>query len=98
MVHHPLSPLYKIKNSKNYFSFDNHRSLQFYFIMLIWIKIKVNGGFFMARGKRKIVTYTGKALKVFEKVQRLESELKKCKRRIKNSIQRTIKRRKGICY
>ena len=30
----------------------------------------------MARGKRKVITYTGKALKVFEKIQRLESELK----------------------
>ena len=36
----------------------------------------------MARGRRKEVTYTGKALKVYEKVQRLEAELKELEDKI----------------
>lgn len=48
----------------------------------------------MARGKRKIVTYTGKALKVFEKVQRLESELKNAKEELKIAYKEQLKEEK----
>lgn len=48
----------------------------------------------MARGKRKIVTYTGKALKVFEKVQRLESELKNAREELKIAYKEQLKEEK----
>ena len=48
----------------------------------------------MARGKRKEVTYTGKALKVYEKVQRLEAELKDAKTELKIAYKEQIKEEK----
>lgn len=48
----------------------------------------------MARGRRKEVTYTGKALKVYEKVQRLESELKDAKAELKIAYKEQIKEEK----
>ena len=48
----------------------------------------------MARGKRKIVTYTGKALKVFEKIQRLESELKNAREELKIAYKEQLKEEK----
>ena len=48
----------------------------------------------MARGRRKEVTYTGKALKVYEKVQRLEAELKDAKAELKISYKEQIKEEK----
>ena len=48
----------------------------------------------MARGKRKVITYTGKALKVFEKIQRLESELKDAKAELKIAYKEQIKEEK----
>ena len=48
----------------------------------------------MARGKRKEVTYTGKALKVYEKVQRLEAELKDAKAELKIAYKEQIKEEK----
>lgn len=48
----------------------------------------------MTRGKRKIVTYTGKALKVFEKVQRLESELKNAREELKIAYKEQLKEEK----
>lgn len=50
----------------------------------------------MARGKRKAVTYTGKALKVFEKVQRLESELKDAKEELKIAYKEQLKEEKEL--
>ena len=50
--------------------------------------------FVMARGKRKEVTYTGKALKVYEKVQRLEAELKDAKAELKIAYKEQIKEEK----
>ena len=50
----------------------------------------------MARGKRKIVTYTGKALKVFEKVQRLESELKNAREELKIAYKEQLKEEKEL--
>ena len=48
----------------------------------------------MARGRRKEVTYTGKALKVYEKVQRLEAELKDAKAELKIAYKEQIKEEK----
>lgn len=48
----------------------------------------------MPRGKRKEVNYTGKALKVFEKVQRLESELKAAKEELKIAYKEQLKEEK----
>ena len=48
----------------------------------------------MARGRRKEVTYTGKALKVYEKVQRLEAELKDAKAELKTAYKEQIKEEK----
>ena len=48
----------------------------------------------MARGKRKIVTYTGKALKVFEKIQRLESELKNAREELKVAYKEQLREEK----
>ena len=48
----------------------------------------------MARGRRKEVTYTGKALKVYEKVQRLEDELKDAKAELKIAYKEQIKEEK----
>ena len=48
----------------------------------------------MARGRRKEVTYTGKALKVYEKVQRLEVELKDAKAELKIAYKEQIKEEK----
>ena len=48
----------------------------------------------MARGRRKEVTYTGKALKVYEKVQRLEAELKDAKAELKVAYKEQIKEEK----
>lgn len=48
----------------------------------------------MARGRRKEVTYAGKALKVYEKVQRLEAELKDAKAELKIAYKEQIKEEK----
>ena len=48
----------------------------------------------MARGRRKEVTYTGKALKVYEKVQRLEAKLKDAKAELKIAYKEQIKEEK----
>ena len=48
----------------------------------------------MSRGRRKEVTYTGKALKVYEKVQRLEAELKDAKAELKIAYKEQIKEEK----
>ena len=48
----------------------------------------------MARCRRKEVTYTGKALKVYEKVQRLEAELKDAKAELKIAYKEQIKEEK----
>ena len=48
----------------------------------------------MARGKRKVITYTGKALKVFEKIQRLESELKNAREELKIAYKQQLKEEK----
>lgn len=48
----------------------------------------------MARGKRKEITYTGKALKVFEKVQRLESELKNAREELKIAYKEQLREEK----
>ena len=48
----------------------------------------------MARGKRKVITYTGKALKVFEKIQRLESELKNAREELKIAYKDKLKEEK----
>ena len=48
----------------------------------------------MARGRRKEVTYTGKALKVYEKVQRLEAELKDANAELKIAYKEQIKEEK----
>ena len=50
--------------------------------------------FSMARGRRKEITYTGKALKVFEKVQRLETELKDAKAELKIAYKEQLKEEK----
>ena len=52
--------------------------------------------FVMARGRRKEVTYTGKALKVYEKVQRLEAELKGAKAELKIAYKEQIKEEKAF--
>ena len=48
----------------------------------------------MPRGKRKEVNYTGKALKVFEKVQKLEAELKAAKEELKIAYKEQLKEEK----
>lgn len=48
----------------------------------------------MARGRRKEVTYTGKSLKVFEKIQRLESELKNAREELKIAYKEQLKEEK----
>lgn len=48
----------------------------------------------MARGKRKVITYTGKALKVFEKIQRLESELKNAREELKIAYKEQLREEK----
>ena len=50
----------------------------------------------MARGKRKVITYTGKALKVFEKIQRLESELKNAREELKIAYKEQLKAEKEV--
>ena len=50
----------------------------------------------MARGKRKVITYTGKALKVFEKIQRLESELKNAREELKIAYKEQLKEGKEL--
>lgn len=50
----------------------------------------------MARGRRKEVTYTGKALKVFEKIQRLESELKNAREELKIAYKEQLKEEKEV--
>lgn len=48
----------------------------------------------MARGKRKEITYTGKALKVFEKIQRLETELKNAREELKIAYKEQLREEK----
>lgn len=48
----------------------------------------------MARGKRKEITYTGKALKVFEKIQRLEAELKNAREELKIAYKEQLREEK----
>lgn len=48
----------------------------------------------MARGVRKEITYTGKAAKVYEKVQKLESDLKDAKAELKIAYREQIKAEK----
>lgn len=48
----------------------------------------------MARGKRKEITYTGKALKVFEKTQRLEAELKNAREELKIAYKEQLREEK----
>ena len=50
--------------------------------------------FVMARGRLKEVNYNGKALKVYEKVQRLEAELKDAKAELKIAYKEQIKEEK----
>lgn len=45
----------------------------------------------MARGVKKEITYTGKALKVHEKVLKLEAELKAAKEERKNAYKEQLK-------
>lgn len=45
----------------------------------------------MARGVRKERVYTGKALKAYEKVQKLESELKVAKEDLKTAYKEQVK-------
>lgn len=45
----------------------------------------------MARGVRKERVYTGKALKTYEKVQKLESELKVAKEDLKTAYKEQVK-------
>lgn len=48
----------------------------------------------MARGVKKEITYTGKALKVFEKVQKLEMDLKSAKEELKVAYKEQLKAEK----
>lgn len=49
----------------------------------------------MPRGKRIQRTYTGKALKVYEKVQRLDAELKAAKAELKIAYKEQLKEEKA---
>ena len=48
----------------------------------------------MPRGVKKEVTYTGKAAKVYEKVQRLQEELKAAKAELKAAYAEQVKEEK----
>ena len=48
----------------------------------------------MPRGMRKEVTYTGKAAKVYEKVQKLDAELKAAKAELKAAYKEQLKEEK----
>lgn len=49
----------------------------------------------MPRGPRKEVTYTGKALKLYEKVQKLEADLKATKEELKVAYKEQVKAEKA---
>lgn len=49
----------------------------------------------MARGVRREVTYTGKAAKVYEKVQKLEADLKAAREELKVAYKEQIKEEKA---
>ena len=49
----------------------------------------------MARGVRKERVYTGKALKVYEKVKKLEAELKVAKEELKTAYKEQVKTEKA---
>lgn len=49
----------------------------------------------MPRGPKKEVTYTGKALKAFEKVQKLENDLKTAKEELKLAYKEQVKSEKA---
>lgn len=49
----------------------------------------------MPRGKRIQRTYTGKALKVYEKVQKLDAELKAAKEELKIAYKEQLKEEKA---
>ncbi len=48
----------------------------------------------MARGPRKEIVYTGKALKSYEKVQKLEADLKSAKEELKIAYKEQLKAEK----
>ncbi len=49
----------------------------------------------MARGVRKQITYTGKAAKIYEKVLRLEADLKAAKEELKSAYKEQLKEEKA---
>lgn len=49
----------------------------------------------MARGPKREITYTGKALKAYEKVQKLESDLKAAKAELKIAYKEQLKSEKA---
>lgn len=49
----------------------------------------------MPRGERKEIVYTGKAAKIYEKVQKLETELKAAKEELKLAYKEQIKSEKA---
>ncbi|MFG6330220.1 MAG: hypothetical protein K1W28_00080 [Lachnospiraceae bacterium] len=49
----------------------------------------------MARGVRKQITYTGKAAKIYEKVLRLEADLKAAKEELKTAYKEQLKEEKA---
>lgn len=48
----------------------------------------------MPRGVKKVIEYTGKAAKAFEKVQKLESDLKAAKEELKVAYRAQVKEEK----
>lgn len=48
----------------------------------------------MPRGQRREITYTGKAAKVYEKVQKLEADLKAAKEELKIAYKEQLKAEK----
>lgn len=48
----------------------------------------------MARGPRREITYTGKAAKIYEKVQKLEADLKAAKAELKIAYKEQVKAEK----
>ena len=52
----------------------------------------------MPRGVKKEIVYTGTALKLHEKIMKMESDLKAAKEELKNRLQRAVKDRKNRCH
>lgn len=63
--------------------------------MILFYYQQKGGPWRMARGVRKQITYTGKAAKIYEKVLRLEADLKAAKEELKTAYKEQLKEEKA---